>query len=92
MEFRRALNGIGFLICSAFDVRKLIAIAPIDDFLEGCQFLNLGHFRAVLYIVQICYVVSFLSSFGAATTAAVARFTDIHILDVIPKTNISLYL
>ena len=41
MEFRRALNGIGFLICIAFYVRELEALAPIDELLEGSLFLDL---------------------------------------------------
>ena len=38
MEFRRALNGIGILICIAFIVRKFIAVAPIDELPEELQF------------------------------------------------------
>ena len=54
MEFQRALDGIGFLICIAFNLRKLIAIALIAELLEGGQF-----FRAVVYLVQLRYVVFF---------------------------------
>ena len=70
MEFRRAPNGIGFLICIDFNARKLIAIAPIDELLDGCQFLDLAIF--VLHIVQLRYVLFLF--FWAASTAAVARF------------------
>ena len=60
MEFRRTLNGIGFLIWIAFNVRKPVAIAPIDERLERSVF-GLGQFLDLVIFALSCIVRRFFA-------------------------------